>query len=124
MLVGSEGLPCNPFIKVLGSSTISGVITWLGRGIVPISFGNGFLFSAFSLVSLKIAHRIDSMLEAKKINIPIINGSIFFLVACGAPLAIIYQITPLNLMMGGYLILVSALSRQIFRTVTDWSPFL
>lgn len=123
MFVGQAGLPCNPIIKILGTSTLTGIVVWLGKKIIPLNFQSGFLFSALSLIFIKIAHKINCRIE-KKIRIPIIRGVIFCAVAFGTPIAIMHQITPLNLMIAAYLTVVTIATRQIFLVVTDRNPFL
>ena len=123
MGVWAGGLPCNPIIKILGTSTLAGTVVWLGNRIIPLSFQCGFLFQTLSLISLKIAWKIDPIVQAK-FQAPIIYGSVFCVIAFGIPIAIMHQITPLNLMKASYLTLVAMATRQLFLTATDRDPFL
>lgn len=123
VMVPPGGLPCNPIIKILGTSTLAGTVAWLGNRIIPLNFQCGFLFSTLSLISMKIAWKIDPMIKAN-FQAPIIYRSIFCAIAVGIPIAITHQITPLNLIKASYLTLVAVATRQVFRIVTDRDPFL
>jgi hypothetical protein len=123
MVFPSEGSPFDPIIKILGTSTLAGTVVWLGYRIIPLNFQSGFLFSALSLITLKIASEINPIINAR-CRVPIIRGSIFCGIAFGIPIAIMHQMTPLDLMKAGYLTLVAVATRQVFRIVTDRNPFL
>jgi hypothetical protein len=122
-LVPPEGLPCNPVIKILGTSTLAGTVAWMGKRVIPLDFQCGFLFSTLSLISIKIAQEIYPKVK-ENFQIPIIRGSIFCVIAFGIPIAITHQITPLNLIQAGYLTLVAMGARKVFRIFTDRNPFL
>jgi hypothetical protein len=123
VMVPPEGLPCNPVIKILGTSTLAGTVVWLGSRVIPLNFQYGFLFSTLALISIATASKIDPMIKAK-FQAPIIHRSIFCVIAFGIPIAITHQITPLNLIKASYLTLVTVVTRQAFRIITDRNPFL
>ena len=117
------GISSTQVTKILATSTLAGTAVWLGKTVIPLNFQCGFLFSALSLISIKIAHKIDSLIE-KRFRIPIIPESIFCVIAFGIPTAFMHQITPLNLLWASYLTIIAAVTRQIYFTVTGKSPFL
>jgi hypothetical protein len=124
LYVPPEGLPCHPIIKIAGTSVLAGAAVWLGRIVVSLNFRDGFLFSAFSLIAIKIAFIINPRIE-ENFRAPIIRIAIFSSIAIGLPIGIThYLITPLNLTTAAYLATIAVLTRQIFRILTDRNPFL
>lgn len=123
MYVPPSGLPCNPIVKITGSSTLAGAAVWLGKSVTHLNFQYGFLFSTLSLISIKIHHKMTPMIEAN-FRMPIVRGTIHCMVAFGIPIAIMHQITPLNVMQASCLTMIAIASRQVFRVVTDRNPFL
>jgi hypothetical protein len=118
--------PQPPLIKmmaILGVSTFTGAVVWLGKRVIQLSFNEGFLFSFLSLFSIKAAHKIKSIAE-KKIHSPLILNTLFGSIAFGVPLFLLHQITPLSLISATYLLVASIGIRVFYKKVTDQNPYI